>query len=189
MKFFISALWVLLSPFLHANDIRQTLGEGDVSVIIPSALQLVQVDNQGVSGPDLHSGSYRLRLQSGEHQIAVRYVENWNDNEESGMIVESQPVVIRYDFISGQRLQLSLPNISDFDTAERFSENPRITLKQGNLVLATSHAVITAEQHPNTEPSLIHYESNRLKAMKTLWQQASEQERTEFWLWLKPQDR
>ena len=194
MRLFFITLLLSLNSFLHADDIGQTLGQGNISILIPSSLQLIQLDDQTIDSPQLSSGTYQLNVQPGYHQLALQYLENWNDNDEAGMLVESAVAFIRFNFVADTNYRLTIPAIRDYDEAESFVANLDIRLQQNNTELSKAISRSELEQQTrkgwlmvnDQQAAPLPFESERLRNMKKLWQQATTEERKAFWIWLGP---
>lgn len=176
MPYFFLTLLMVLS--------QNTLASTQNKITVPAELEVVQINGVDTDSPSMESGSYIIEIPKGENQLVIKYLKNWNDNEESGMIVESSPIVIRYHFPENQNFSLSIPAIDDYDTAESFSENPVITLKKDNTILSTSQLLVAPENNSEKYSQTGFYDNDRVKTMKKLWQQATELERAEFRQWL-----
>lgn len=176
MPYFFLTLLMVLS--------QNTLASTQNKITVPAELEVIQINGIDISSPSMESGSYIVEVPEGEHQLVIKYLKNWNDNEESGMILESSPIVIRYHFPENQHFSLSIPAIDDYDAAELFSENPVITLKKDNTILSTSKLLVTTENNSEKYSQTGFYGNDRVKTMKKLWQQATELERAEFRQWL-----
>lgn len=177
MHRFIAVLLVLLFQSLNAADVTKIIGHGSSQVIIPAAIQLIQLDHQAIQSPEIPYGHYQINLEPGSHQLVLQYLENWNDNDEAGMIVESKPVILRFDFAANQHYQLLIPTISSYDEAVTFVENMDVVLQQHGKPLARTLQASDVQ----TE------DSSRLKTMKSLWQAATVEERQAFQVWLGTQ--
>ena len=197
-RFIAIFILIICQPVL-AKEIEKTIGQGSSQIVIPAAMQLIQLDNREIQSPELPTGHYQLNLEPGNHQLVFQYLENWNDNDDAGMIVESEPVILRFDFVADNRYQLQIPTIRDYDEAITFSENIDIALQQNGKLLArgikaseltansTNPHVVYRQSGNDEDKGLIPFESNRLKTMKKLWTEATTEERKAFWMWLGPQ--
>lgn len=183
------------------------VGSGGVAVSLPYTLDIVTVDGERLRSPSLISGSYKLFLSEGYHHISLRYSDNWNAPDQAANNFTSLPVELSAEFkLDGVYLVDHLP-INSAQEAELFSRDPEIwLLDEGNQkkILAkkidasrkpllgrlSNIAVSTptdedAQFEDGLEADKEVPESERLKSLKALWQNASEEEQKAFWMWIR----
>lgn len=157
--------------------------ETRVSLTLPAALELMAVDQHPVNSPSLVSGSYQQPIAVGTHRLTVKYLQNWNNNDDGGQLFESERLVIDHHFLPGKNYQLTIPPLNNAWQAEAFARQPTIWLSENSVKVATAVTAEQAQQREKKQP-----ESVRLKQMKLLWQQASPAEQRRFRHWLNHPD-
>lgn len=224
-KFILITLAILHCLLISACStthplISKQVGQGNISVVIPSSLEIQKIDGEKFSSPSVYKGNYQLQLVEGKHTLQLRYKENWNAPDEAGHIITWQPVLLSHYFESNQTYKIGFDTPENRNEAEQFSAKPNIWLQtQNTLVYAevlsvSSSSWLQAVFNPTTntpevdsdqlnvsrvaksvgEPSPSqgqnesindHVSSSTLKALKNSWLNASEQERAEFWEWIR----
>ena len=110
----------------------------DVVVQTPEQLVVVAINDQEIRTSLLGGRNNSYKLDAGNHQIAVKYHELFEDNYINHDIVRSNVVTLTTgDLKDGQTYQLVLLDPpKDYQAAKAFAEKPVIGLKdaQGNII-------------------------------------------------------
>ena len=189
LKLLISVISILLASCsissIQESDDLSTLGQGSVEVLVPSSLRILAINGQPVSSPNLYEGKYLLRLKEGEQRLIVQYEENWNDNDESGFIIQWKPVAITEDFKADERYILTHSHINNREQAIDLIETSPVWLIGGN------HKI--AGERVKEETTIVQYVSEQAGAdsaphlyqLQHIWNNASDAEKEAFEHWLK----
>lgn len=181
---------------------QRILGSGDVRVTLPHTLAVVSVDGEPVRAPSLTDGDYRLLLAEGEHQIFLKYYENWDTPEESGNIFSSAIVSVKASFKSGGVYSFQHPLVDSAGAAEKFVNAPEVwLLDNGNRIDAVVSkekktiketlgvgSILEGLRKGVSEPAEEDKVDHLLK-LKAAWSDATEEERDAFWLWIRREGR
>lgn len=182
--YFSLPLLSLLLMFLHGCSLMQTppvteTGDGPVRVDIPATVLLLAIDGRETRSPSLYQGSYILRLPAGQHTLLLQYEQNWNRMDEAGHIIRSVPVQIDSQFVPGTAYRIQHPAFSNRDEAQRWSKAPDIRLQ------AAGEEILGDIQQE--APLLLPEDADTLKTLQSIWQQASDDEKSRFRLWIEQQ--
>lgn len=148
-----------------------TIGEGEITISVPSAITILQINNQKVQAPSLAEGSYNLNLPKGDHSIVAQYYENWDTIDEAGNIIRWYPVVLNHSFTKIADYQLDYAKPSDSDDAEKMTSKPSIWLSlqgskisQGQVLEPTKEYQTPTKLIASKESSVV--DSERHKALE-----------------------
>ncbi|MCL1136965.1 DUF2057 domain-containing protein [Shewanella pneumatophori] len=98
--------------------------QADVSLALPSNLELVLVNGSNSSGND------SLKLNNGSNQIAFRYIGRYQQHGTQTQF-KSDIIIVKFDE-ENSKLALTLPRIRSNSAADEFNKNPQLTIVDAN---------------------------------------------------------
>ena len=111
--------------------------EAEVTLLAPEEIPVLALDQQEVAGSLFWSSKTTYKLDSGSHEIAVRYEQLFDQNNGDHDVLKSSIVSLKAELQDNKTYRLTLVNPpKDYDDAKQYVKQPIIAIvdEQGNTV-------------------------------------------------------
>ncbi len=111
--------------------------EAAVTLLAPEEIPVLALDQQEVAGSLFWSSKTTYKLDSGSHEIAVRYEQLFDQNNGDHDVLKSSIVSLKAELQDNKTYRLTLVNPpKDYDDAKQYVKQPIIAIvdEQGNTV-------------------------------------------------------
>ena len=111
--------------------------EAAVTLLAPEEIPVLALDHQEVAGSLFWSSKTTYKLDSGSHEIAVRYEQLFDQNNGDHDVLKSSIVSLKAELQDNKTYRLTLVNPpKDYDDAKQYVKQPIIAIvdEQGNTV-------------------------------------------------------
>jgi uncharacterized protein YccT (UPF0319 family) len=165
-----------------------------VQVHTPDTIQILSIDGTEQPGALFGARKMTLKLTPGEHVLSVRYTQLFALGADDHDIVKSPPVAFRFTSQAGQEYRFQITPPKRHDQAVQFAKQPDIKLVDvaggreisGVLVKSLAQASLMdtmSKALQNVQSDAVNGDSERLESLKTLWLNATPEERRAFAVW------
>ncbi len=165
-----------------------------VQVHTPDTIQILSIDGAEQPGALFGARKMTLKLTPGEHVLSVRYTQLFAIGADDHDIVKSPPVAFRFTSLPGQEYRFQITPPKRRDQAVQFAKQPDIKLVDvaggheisGVLVKSLAQASLMdtmSKALQNVQSDSVNGDSERLESLKTLWLNATPEERRAFAVW------
>ncbi|WP_396587475.1 DUF2057 family protein [Bermanella sp. R86510] len=154
----------------------------EARLILPIEYELLSINHQAVEQSQLRFRvePTELRLAPGPTHITVKYKDVFDISSDQHETVESGKLSFELVIKPQQTYTLGWPTINGYEDAVTFVNKPKLYLKNGSESWLARHQAKPNPLILKRSEATHSQESIALEKLGYWWQQASDQERTEF---------
>jgi len=133
-------------PSLFKSNNDRSFGDGNISISVPSQINVQSIDGNDIRLPSYIDGFYTIRLNAGKHVLVAQYFENWNTIEEGGgNLIKWQPTELVIDINAANNYSINYKKPYDVEEAEALIGEPELWIESENDIVAKGVVLEKAE--------------------------------------------
>ncbi|MDH5302233.1 MAG: DUF2057 domain-containing protein [Gammaproteobacteria bacterium] len=185
MKILLILLLLLLAGCSHTGpyklyDQAQPGSSGHVTLKLPHAIDLLQLDQQKLKLPYSADAVRQYLLLPGKHQLTVRYRQLWLDGQANHEVVDSKLVTFSIDAHAGDELTLQTALPQTLSDARTFAKQIRLQLVNQQQQVIDGELLPEAKQPSSAIEVLFKDNGSSYDQLVTWWNAASDDEKNQF---------